>query len=93
MNSRDEYAVELQPATDRSGKNAVEIAGAPQVRDRQTLAHFYLGMGENALSSGQYDSTEARVTEDRVKRELIGSSAYRSASADRSRTHFKNQHE
>jgi len=74
-------------------QHAVEIAGAPQVRDRQTLAHFYLGMGENALSSGQYDSTEARVTEDRVKRELIGSSAYRSGSADRSRTHFKNQYE
>src|SRR4029079_10227469 len=74
-------------------QHAVEIAGAPQVRDRQTLAHFYLGMGENALSSGQYDSTEARVTDDRFKRELIGSSAYRSASADRSRPHFKNQHE
>jgi hypothetical protein len=72
-------------------QHAVEIAGAPRVRDRQTLAHFYLGMGENALSNGQYDSAEARVTEERVKRELIGSSASRSSTAERSRTHFKNQ--
>ena len=53
-------------------QHAVEIAGAPRVRDRQTLAQFYLGMGENSLANGQYDSAEARVTEDRVKRELVG---------------------
>ena len=73
-------------------QHAVEIAGAPRVRDRQTLAHFYLGMGENMLSNGQYDSAEARVTEERIKRELIGSSASRSSMADRVRTHFKNQY-
>ena len=73
-------------------QHAVEIAGAPRIRDRQTLAQFYLGMGENMLSKGQYDSTEARVTEDRVKRELIGSSAYRSSSPDRSHTRFKNEY-
>jgi len=72
-------------------QHAVEIAGAPRIRDRQTLAQFYLGMGENALSSGQYDSAEARVTEERVKRELIGSSAFRSSSADRLHTRFKNE--
>src|SRR5262245_50826465 len=72
-------------------QHAVEIAGAPRIRDRQTLAQFYLGMGENALSSGQYDSAEARVTEARVKRELIGSSAFRSSSADRLHTRFKNE--
>jgi hypothetical protein len=70
-------------------QHAVEIAGAPRVRDRQTLAQFYLGMGENALSSGQYDSVEARATEERVKRELVGSSAYRSSVSDRSPTRFK----
>jgi len=72
-------------------QHAVEIAGAPRIRDRQTLAQFYLGMGENALSSGQYDSAEARVTEERVKRELIGSNAFRSSSADRLHTRFKNE--
>ena len=51
-------------------QHAVEIAGAPRIRDGQTLAQFYLGMGENSLASGQYDSAEARDTEDRVKREL-----------------------
>lgn len=73
-------------------QHAAEIAGAPRIRDRQTLAHFYLGMGENALSNGQYDSAEARVTEERIKRELVGSSAYRSVTPDRSHTHFKNEY-
>ena len=72
-------------------QHAVEIAGAPRIRDRQTLAQFYLGMGENALSNGQYDSAEARVTEERVKRELVGSSAYRAPNADRLHTRFKNE--
>lgn len=72
-------------------QHAVEIAGAPRIRDRQTLAQFYLGMGENMLSKGQYDSAEARVTEDRVKRELIGSSAYRSSPAEHTQARLKNQ--
>lgn len=59
-------------------QHAAEIAGAPRVRDRQTLAQFYLGMSENSLASGQYDSAEARYTEARVKRELM-SSGYRSS--------------
>jgi len=62
-------------------QHAVEIAGAPRIRDGQTLAQFYLGMGENSLASGQYDSAEARHTEDRVKRELTYS-GYRSSSPE-----------
>jgi hypothetical protein len=53
-------------------QHAVEIADAPQVRDRQALALLYLGMGENSLNSSQYDSVAARVTEERVRSELGG---------------------
>jgi len=51
-------------------QHAVEIAGAPSVRDRQSLARFYLGMAENTNTAARYDSAEARLMEDRVKREL-----------------------
>jgi hypothetical protein len=53
-------------------QHAVEIANAPQVRDRQALALLYLGMGENGLNRSQYDSVAARVTEERVRSELAG---------------------
>jgi hypothetical protein len=53
-------------------QHAMEIADAPRVRDRQTLATLYLGMFENALGSSQYDSVAARVAEDRIRRELDG---------------------
>src|SRR5262245_31344917 len=51
-------------------QHAAEIAGAPQVRDRQTLASFYLSKAENWGGVTHYDSVEARMTESRVKREL-----------------------
>jgi hypothetical protein len=53
--------------------HAVEIAGAPRVRDGQSMAMLYLGMFENALGRGQYDSRAARVTEERVRTEFDGS--------------------
>jgi len=71
-------------------QHAVEIAGAPKVRDRQTLAQFYLSKAENWGGADRYDSVEARVTEERVKRELLGSAGYRSAAADHSHVAFKN---
>jgi hypothetical protein len=51
-------------------QHAVEIAGAPSVRDRQSLARFYLGMAENLNAGARYDSAEARLMEDRVRKEL-----------------------
>ena len=56
-------------------QHAVEIAGAPGVRDRQTLAQFYGGMPGNSVAHSEYDSVAARVTEARVKRELGSRSA------------------
>ena len=56
-------------------QHAVEIAAAPGVRDRQTLAQFYRGMAGNSGSFTDYDSVAARVAEDRVRRELAGRSA------------------
>jgi hypothetical protein len=52
-------------------QHAVEIADARQVRDQHGMALLYLGMTENAPST-RYDSVEARVTEERVRRELSG---------------------
>jgi hypothetical protein len=71
-------------------QHAVEIAGAPQVRDRQTLAHFYLSKAENWGGVTHFDSVEARMTENRVKRELLGYAGYRSAPADQASSRFKN---
>ena len=71
-------------------QHAVEIAGAPRVRDRQSLAQFYLGMGENSLANGQYDSAEARLTEGRVKRELA-SNGDRSSPAEHTQARLRNQ--
>jgi hypothetical protein len=53
-------------------QHAVEVADAPRVRDKSTLAMLYLGMSENGLGRTSYDSIAARVTEERVKRELAG---------------------
>ena len=52
-------------------QHAVEIAAAPRVRDRQSLALLYLGMGGPSNHS-RYESVAARVTEERVKNELAG---------------------
>jgi hypothetical protein len=53
-------------------QHAVEIAHAPQIRDRKALAQFYLTIGGNSSASTEYDSLAARVTEDRVRREMAG---------------------
>jgi hypothetical protein len=50
-------------------QHAVEIASAPHVRDRQSMALLYLGMGEHRNRS-RFDSLAARVTEERVRNEL-----------------------
>lgn len=56
-------------------QHAVEIAGAPGVRDRKTLAQFYGSMPGNSVAHNEYDSVAARVMEARVKRELGSRSA------------------
>jgi len=53
-------------------QHAVEIADAPRVRDRQSLAQFYRMMSVNPASD-VYDSADARVIEDRVRREMAAS--------------------
>jgi hypothetical protein len=53
-------------------QHAVEIAHAPQVRDRKALGQFYHTMGGNSSASTEYDSVAARATEDRVRREMAG---------------------
>jgi hypothetical protein len=50
-------------------QHAVEIAAAPRVRDRQSMALLYFGRGGTS-SRSRYDSVDARVTEERVKNEL-----------------------
>jgi hypothetical protein len=52
-------------------QHAVEIASAPHVRDRQSMAMLYLAMGGNPRRS-RFDSLAARVTEERVRGELAG---------------------
>lgn len=72
-------------------QHAVEIAGAPHVRDRQTLAQFYLGKVENWGGGVQFDSREARATEERVKRELASYVAYRPLRSDLASARLKHQ--
>jgi hypothetical protein len=54
-------------------QHAVEIADAPQVRDRESLAQFYRLMPDNLASTGLLDSADARLMEDRVRREMTAS--------------------
>jgi hypothetical protein len=53
-------------------QHAAEIAASPGVRDSTSLSTFYLGMFDNRNDQGHYDSAAARVTEDIVRREMIG---------------------
>ena len=69
-------------------QHAVEIAGAPAIRDRQSLARFYLRMAENSNAGARYDSAEARLMEDRVKRELIYG-GYRSSVGEYAHARFR----
>jgi hypothetical protein len=53
-------------------QHAVEVAHSPGVRDAQSLASFYLRVGDNMRDSRHYDSVAARVTEEIVRREVLG---------------------
>lgn len=53
-------------------QHAVEVAHSPGVRDADSLAAFYLRVGENMRDARHYDSIAARVTEDIVRREVLG---------------------
>ena len=63
-------------------QHAVEIALEPRIRDRQALSQFYRSLSGNSTAKTEYDSVAARVTEDRVRREMAG--AARSDSRPRS---------
>lgn len=52
-------------------QHAAEVADAPRVRDSISLSTFYLGMRENAMHPGHYDSVAARITENIVKGEVM----------------------
>jgi hypothetical protein len=52
-------------------QHAAEVAGAPRVRDAESLSTFYLGMRDNASDARRYDSAAARMTESVVRREVI----------------------
>jgi hypothetical protein len=53
-------------------QHAVEVARAPRVRDAQSLAGLYLQLGDSLRDARHYDSAAARVTEDIVRREVLG---------------------
>lgn len=53
-------------------QHAVEVAHAPGIRDAPSLARFYLTAGENMRDPRHYDSIGARMTEDIVRREVLG---------------------
>jgi len=53
-------------------QHAVEVAGAPNVRNPESLATYYLRVGNNLKDARHYDSMAARVTEDIVRREVLG---------------------
>jgi hypothetical protein len=61
----------------------VEIAETPRVRDRQSLALFYRMMSDNPASTNVLDSADARVMEDRVRREMAASGRLASNEATR----------
>jgi hypothetical protein len=64
-------------------QHAVEIADAPRIRDRQSLAQFYRLMSGNSSSTTEYDSADARLMEERVRREMDASDRPGSARAAR----------
>ena len=53
-------------------QHAVEVAHSPGVHDAQSLAGFYLRVGDAMRDTRHYDSAAARVTEDIVRREVLG---------------------
>jgi hypothetical protein len=53
-------------------QQAVEVAGAPNIRNPESLATYYLRVGNNLKDARHYDSMAARVTEDIVRREVLG---------------------
>ena len=51
-------------------RHAVEIAGAPEVRNDATLAAFYARIGEKTIGEAFFDTAEARAVGARVRKEL-----------------------
>ena len=53
-------------------QHAAEVAGSPRVRDPQSMATLYLHLGASMKDPRHYDSAAARLTEDTVRREVLG---------------------
>ena len=53
--------------------HAVEVAGAPHIRDEESLRRFYRAHGEPGRGLGAYDSEGAREAGHRVRQEVAGS--------------------
>jgi len=53
-------------------QHAVEVARSPRVRDPQSLATLYLQLGDSMRDPRHFDSVAARLTEDIVRREVLG---------------------
>ena len=60
-------------------RHAAEVSASPLVSDSVSLSTFYLGMLENKLDAGHYDSAAARATQDIVRNEIL---AHRGSPAD-----------
>lgn len=60
-------------------RHAAEVSASPLVSDSVSLSTFYLGMLENKLDAGHYDSAAARATQDIVRNEIL---AHRGNPAD-----------
>jgi hypothetical protein len=60
--------VEIVSVLGHELQHAVEIAGAPRVRDSRAVATMYLRAGD---PSAWYDSVAARITGERVRDELL----------------------
>ena len=53
-------------------RHAVEIAGAPEVRDDATLAALYGRIGHTSIGENFFETAEARAVGVRVRKELAG---------------------
>jgi hypothetical protein len=53
-------------------QHAAEVAGSPRVRDPRSMATLYLHLGASMKDPRRYDSAAARLTEDMVRREVLG---------------------
>jgi len=53
-------------------QHAAEVAGSPRVRDPHSMATLYLHLGSSMKDPRHYDSAAARLTEEMVRREVLG---------------------